>query len=606
MISPEKLSRLRQQYTKQIGKALLKPNGPVTPTPRASLHFGKRLRDHTLNQFPILPGALQVYVDLASTREWTVSGPPRSVARSVEWINYAESINTHTGLVEYGYDAYLKRRVQDYVVVGMTTMASSPDLGDINPPLEYIDPTLLLFDRQMRHTRLANGFVKRVKPEEEVWLYDRSRRIKSKDLIYHHPYPLGSNGFVSPIMYLLPTATLAWLIRESDSAQIDGRKIRDIFLVADTKISDAIEQGVLTLLALWEGDSEEDVGIPIIPISGLPPGQKVSDTFARLGVSEIPATLSREEFIFTYVNEISAALGLSLRHFWNNEKTTNRALEVVQEQRQQQKGPSTFVRTEQRIMNRSGFLKRFGKGRETPRFGFVEETDMSAMQSRAVALKDLASALGGISTSLGMRIAPESLIAWMQIEGVLPNEIELIGTETEMSRTTSGDPNKKPGEITGESDPDTTSQPTDEPLSQASTEKALDYGEIVMSGEGAVLARRHKVYSVAKYLEQDVKKDLDVFSGNGVVEESDEAIEKWVAQTLYTHNTRLVKSLTETSFLDNWIQKNADTYDSGLLNDTIYNCLNNVSLTEEELKIIDTISFDWEVFNDSSELTSEH
>lgn len=611
MITPEKMEQLRQRYAKHIGQAFLRPNGPITPTPRAALQFGQRLRDHTVSQFPVLQGAIQAYVDLASTREWTVSGTPRIVTRSVEWINNAESINTHTGLVEYGYDSYLKRRAQDYLMIGMTAMASSNDLGDIEPPLEYIDPTLLWFQRERQIQLHPNGFVQKVRPEEKVWWYDRSRQIRSQDLIHHYPYPLGANGFISPVMYLLPTATLAWLIRESDSAQIDGRKIRDIFLVSDVGVADAIEEGVLTLLALWQGDSEQDIGIPIIPVSGMGQNQKVADLFARLGVSEIPPTLNREEFMFVYVNEIAAALGLALRHFWNNERTTNRALEVVQEQRQQQKGPSTFVRTEQRLLNRSGFLKRFGGARSTPRFGFIEETDISSMKDRAAALKDIAAALTSISTSLGVYIKPESLIAWMQIEDVLPNEIELVEIESEAVRVNPEEPKREPGEIAGESDPDTTTQPTEEPLQTAEQiEKSLDYGEIVMSGSGRVIAQRHKIFSVAKYLEEEIRHDLgrfekvveEAFAETPVAEESDESVQTWLKQVTAqsdAHSIQLVKTLGSNSlYLDSWREKNSGD-NPGLLNDAIYNCLNNVVLTEDERKIIDRIAMDWETQHDS-------
>lgn len=595
-----RIKTIRDRYRKNIGQAFLRPNGPLSPVPRAQLQIGERLRDHSLWQFPILPGAIQAYIDLAATREWTVSGSPRSVARTVEWINNAESINTYTGLVDYGYDAYLRRKALDYLSIGMMTMGLSEDLDATMPALEYIDPVRLSFQRE--RDVLQNGFVQPVKPEEKVWTYNGSRRIKAKNLIHHYPNPLGANGFIAPIMYLLPTATLAWLIRESDTAAIDGRKIRDILLVADPKVHDAIEDGILTSLALWQGNPEEDVGFPVITLNGLG-NNKVSDLYAWLNISRIPETLNREEFTFAYVNEIAAALGLALRHFWNNERTTNRALEIVQEQRQQQKGPSTFVRTEQRLMNRSGFLnlKQFGGARTAPRFAFIEETDMSSMKDRATALKDIATAAGMIQDKLGMYIKPESMVAWLQMEDMLPNEIELIDIELAAQRTESDAVAPKEGEVIGQSDPDTTSQPTQEqPMDGESLEKSLDYGEVVMAGSGRIVAQRHKIFSIAKYLEPEVKevaKTFEIAIAEEPVYIEQSELEEFVQKAIEDaedHNVRLVRKLGDSDYLTNWLSLHKTEYDEGLLNCAVHNCLNNIKLTTDEGAIIDRIALDWE------------
>lgn len=592
-----KLDALKQRYTKHIGQALLRPNGPTTPTPRAQLMMGKKLRDETIWQFPIFPGAMQAYIDLASTREWTVSGPRRGVPRAVEWLNNAESINTVTGLVDYGFDSLLRRQVPDYLVVGMMTMAASRDLGDDLAPLEYIDPTLLQFQREREKLRTQRGFIQKVRPEERVWIYDRTREIRAGDLIHYYPNPIGANSFISPIMYLLPTATLAWLIRESDTMNIDGRKIRDIFLVSDAEVHDAIVEGVLTLLALWSGDSEQDVGIPIISLNGI--DGKVSDKFARMGISEVPPTLNREEFTFSYVNEIAAALGLALRHFWNNERTTNRALEVVQEQRQQQKGPSTFVRTLQRLINRSGWLKRFGGARKTPRFAFIEETDISSMKDRAAAMRDISTALGMVQDKLGMFIKPESLVAWMQMEGVLPNEIELIDLEQAAQMINPDTQMPQEGDETASSDPQPTTQPTQEaqvatPKTSNDPEADLEYGDILMKGDGTVLAKRNRIYTAATLLSENIQRDIEEYKGGYNTQED---LDAWVASLLKdteSHNEQVVRQISSSMFIETWTEKNTMKYSSGLIRDAIHNCLHNVELNEEERKIVDALAFDWE------------
>ncbi len=594
----DRLARQRQRYQKELGSALIRPNGPSTPTPRAILQIGRRLRDEALHQYPILPLAIQVYVELAATREWTVSGAPRNVERAIEWINNAESVNPHTGLVDYGYETLLRRKALDHVVVGMTTFASSDDL-DEEAPLEYIDPTLLQFRREDRMFQ-RNGFVNRVRPDERVWNYAMSRELRSRDLIHNYANPLGASGFTSPILSLLPSASLAWLIRESDTMNIDGRKIRDLILVADPKIGDAIEQGIYNLLSLWKGDSEDDTGIPIISIQGMN-GQPVRDAFAKMGISEIPETLKREEFTFSYVNEIAAALGLSLRHFWNSERTTNKALEEVQEARQQQKGPNTFVRTEQRLMNRSGFLDRFGTVRKKPRFAFVEETDLSSMKDRAEALKNLATAFGMVMDRMGLFIKPESAVAWFQMENLLPHEIELIDVALS-GQVINPDQQMNTGdEVTTEGSPKPTAEPvSNETGNTEELEKSLEYDEIVMSGSsGRVIAQRHKVFPIAKFIEEEIKAEIHkeeekVYEGTYVDETEIKDWLKVIIDEAESHHVRLVRNIGDTPFIQKWLEKNPEGQSA------IHNCLKNIDLAKDEMLVIDRVALEWEALHDST------
>jgi hypothetical protein len=595
-IDAGRLATLKQRYQKELGAALIKPNGPSTPTPRAILQIGRRLRDEALHQYPILPLAIQVYVELAATREWTISGEPKHVERSLDWVNNAESVNPATGLVDYGYETMLRRKALDHVVIGMTTFAASPDIDD-PAPLEYIDPTLLRFRREER--RIKNGMVTKVRPEEKCWIYASAREIQSQHLIHNYANPLGANGFTSPILSLLPSASLSWLIRESDTMNIDGRKIRDLILVSDPKIGDAIEQGIYALLSLWKGDSEDDTGIPIIAVNGLQQGMPVRDTFAKLGISEIPETLKREEFTFAYVNEIAAALGLSLRHFWNNERTTNRALEEVQEARQQQKGPNTFVRTEQRLMNRSGFLTKFGSIRKKPRFAFVEETDLSSMKDRAEALKNLATAFGMVMDRMGLFIKPESAVAWFQMENLLPHEIELVDIGLSGQVVNPDSQMNTGNEETVSSDPKPTAEPTqDTPRNGEQLEKSLEYGEIVMSGtSGRVIARRHKIYPIEKILREEIKRDIaaeeKIYEGT-YIDETD--IKDWLkvlSTEAESHNVRLVQRLGDSPFLDKWLEKHPSDQSA------IHNCLKNIDIASDDMLIIDRVALAWEALSDS-------
>lgn len=488
------IDKLRKNYAHLLTGVIIGPRSTRSPLPERMLELGRNIREN-YTKYPILPGAIHTYIDLASTREWIVTGQPRAAARAWDWVNNAETVNPYTGMVDYGFDSYLRRRVLDYLCIGATTFACN---FDPESPLEYIDPTRLRFIHQPRFDPQTNE-VLRIRPEDLTWQHRNNRLFRAGELWVHYPIPVGDDGFMSPLMHLLPTATLAWLIRESDTATVDGRRIRDIIFVNNPTLADVIEEAILTQLALWSGANPEDVGIPIVPIQG--GTGPVKDMFARLGLSEIPTTLDREKFEFSFVNEISGAIGLALRHFWNNERTTNRALEVVQEQRQQQKGPASFVRSEQRLLNRSGLFKRFGGSVKLPtRFSFIEETDASSLKERAEVLKLHAEAFGLFMDRLGLAVSTESLVAWMQSEGTLPYELEFL----EVAKAPAGaakpsDPspsgNIEAGAISSDPQPTTMEQ----------QEKSMGAGEIMINQNGDVLATRRKGFSLNMVLEKILK-----------------------------------------------------------------------------------------------------
>lgn len=470
----------------------------------AALRLGERLR-RTFIQYPILPGALITYQQIASSREWVVTGKPEKASAAWDFLQNAQTLDPETGMVEYGFEQFLKRRSMDFNLIGRTAFASrrvSADGGKV-PVLRYIDPVGLNFLRHNIKETVKDG-IKPPSPTEQVWRYGNVS-YALEDVMINHPIPLGTRSFVAPVFSLLPMANLVWLIREHDMAMLDGRKIRDIIMVSNASIGDSMEDAIYIQAALWGGESVEDTGLPIVEITN-PTGGKVADMIHIMGISRLPEDLNREEVIFQYVNEISANLGLSLRHFWNNEKTTNKALEQVQEQRQQQKGPAAFVRTEQRLINNSGFLDRLDNGEvdeETgpTRFTFIEETDAAVMEMRADVLLKTSQALTQVATVFGASIAPEDFLAWMQSERILPYEMELTGEPAALVNQGSEAGNAGKGETTLDSDAAPLPMATKTPSAAASrskedTESKMKYGQVMINKDGLIVATRKKVFPV--------------------------------------------------------------------------------------------------------------
>ncbi len=497
------LKEASEMYGKTLIGLLGTASGPRLNT-SGMAKFGADLRDNQLWKMPILPGAVQVFQQLASGREWQVVGKLRPTLRAVEWLNNAKTIDETTGLASIGFEDFLKRRSLDFLAVGKVTFGLKRKKGSPVPELRYLDPTRLIFQRK----QAVNT---EVRPTEKVWstTYDT---YMAKDVNTYYTLPLGVGGaFVSPLAYVMPTANLAWLIREHDSAATDGRRIREIILVGSTELSASIEQAMLTQLALHQGADPTKVGIPIIEFNNIS-GTPVADQITTIGLSKIPENFKREEFLFDYVNQISAALGMSLRHFWNSERTTNRALEEIQEQRQLQKGPSTFVRSEERAVNQSDVLSLFTNGKGRLRFNFIEEVDTSSAKVNAEVLNLTTTALQTVATVFQATLSLEALLSWMQSIRVLPNDLELIapsGTAGGITPDVQTNPNEPPMSQDGETQTEGSTPPPQNDASgvSKSSEKAAygvpDYDEVAVNSQGNITERRHKIFSIQKLLKQE-------------------------------------------------------------------------------------------------------
>lgn len=446
---------------------------------RQMLQFGREIRDVYLWQYPLLPGAVYTYQQMASGREWKVSGKnERGVAAAVEWLNSAQSIN-HDGVIDYGMEQFIRRRVLDYLCVGRTSF-----YWEQGKPLRYLDPVFLSYDLDNR--KWQNSFTNEEYPVE--------------NLVINHPIPMGNSGyFLSPISFIIPTAMLAWLIREHDNAAANGRKIRDIIIVRGSELATQIANAVQTSVALWSGADPSKNDIPVVFTETLD-NVPVKDMITRLGIANIPENFNREGFQFEYVNEIGATTGLAIRHFWNSEKATNRALEEVQEARQSQKGPSAFVRSEQRLINQSGCLEQFGRN---VRFGFIEEVDSQSQESRAKVIKLYSEALEKFALVFNGKVNGNAFLAWLQSEDLLPADLDLVELGTMIQSGALPIPDK------GGSQQNSDNKPT--PLSK-SIDDELDRDEISMDMNGKIVERRPKVIHIEHIIKKALLKDADFIS----------------------------------------------------------------------------------------------
>lgn len=453
------------------------------------LNYGQSIRDQFVWEFPILPGAVYTYQQMASGRELKVSGFAKGVSRAIEWLQAAET-RSFEGLVFKGFEDFEKRRVLDYLCVGRTVYAAPED-----GPLEYLDPTRLSFNLQQR-----------------TWqdtLYGRT--FKESEVFVNHPIPVGASGaFMSPLAFIMPTAMLAWLIREHDKASADGRKLRDVIVVQGEELATQIKSAIEQMIEFWSGADPSKNGVPVvhtdIETNGTG-GVATQDLIARIGISEIPQGFDRQGFQFEYVNEIAAALGISLRHFWNSERATNRALEEVQEARQAQKGPSSYVRTEQRLFNQSGMLKRFGSN---VRMAFIEEVDVQSRKTNAEVLKLYADSAMTISKIAPGLINLEALFGWLQSDDILPSDIEILNANWKNVMT---NPDSLP---TADGTEAGIEQQNSDPQPSLMNEKSyrhpddeLGYGEVSMTLDGKIVERRNRMITVEREIAKELANDAE-------------------------------------------------------------------------------------------------
>lgn len=354
---------------------------------------------------------------------------------------------------------------------------------------------------------------------------------------------------MSPLAFIIPTAMLAWLIREHDKASADGRKLRDVIIVQGKELSENIATAITQMIEFWSGADVSKNNVPVVYTETETNGTSAlatQDLIARIGISEIPQGFDRQGFQFEYVNEIAAAMGISLRHFWNSERATNRALEEVQEARQAQKGPSSFVRSEQRAYNQSNVLKRFGKN---IRVGFIEEVDVQSRKTNAEVLKLYADSAMTISEIAPGLINLEALFGWLQSDDILPSDAEILNANWKQVLQ---NPDRLPTQGQGDGTEQTTSDPEPSLISEKSADE-LDYDEISMNLDGKILERRRRMVTVQKILMKEMENTVEVEDSDTVLDFSQiliEAREKNLEKFFSIDRERLQDVLNTSSLAD--------------------------------------------------------
>ena len=562
----------------------LRSSGLSYMSTRRSLQLGAKLRDEVFIQYPLLPEAIFIFQQIVSAREWALGGKPDAVFSALDFINNARSKNLQTGLIDYGFEGFLKRRALDYSLVGRTSFAYND--RESGPYLEYLDPTKLKFN-QKRKSKANAGYILPIRPKEKAWTYDK-RHYSAEDVMVHHPLPIGSDLFVAPVSWLIPTANLAWLIAEHNAGALDGRKIKDLLLVGSPTLRDSIEQALIKLAQLYDGADVSEVGIPIVEINNMS-GTPIKDLFAMVGLSQMPASLDQEKFMFNYANQISGTVGVTLRHFWNDERNTNRALETVQESRQQQKGPAAFIRSEQRLINNSGFLERAAGGKV--RFGFIEESDLASLKTKAEVLQAYGEAAISFQTLFGNTLTLPSFMSWMKRIGALPLDIELDDSvEPEEISVDSG------AELLEEEELGATGD-----VAVVGMEKHLALGDVIVDRDGFVIGKRIKIFampSIASLVSEKMLKEQEerIAALRKTVEQAElyaegediEEIDNFVEHQLYLRASecleKLVHGIDELSPSD-------QTEVKVLHNKVLF----NIDLDEKEIDRVDELCKEYEI-----------
>lgn len=561
---------LLDKHMKNFGRLLYPSIGPASIATLQMMKYARHLRDIQLWQFPIIGGAVLVYQQLSAGREWQITGKIKPSLRAVEFLNNTKVVTT-SGMTYTGLDEFEKRRSLDNVAVGRVAFAYKKNWKAI----EYLDPTVLTPGIVQNGTTSSP-----VKPNEMAWQYHDGRNFRANEIFMYHAIPLGAGDlFIAPLAFIVPTAMLAWLVREHDLAAVDGRKIRDVLVVGSEQLAESIKDAIQTSVALWAGEDASKVGVPVVTINNMS-GIPVENHFARLGLANIPESFNRREFVFDYVNQIAGTLGISLRHFWNEESTTNRALEEIQEQRQLQKGPSFFVRTEERQINRSGVLNQFGK----VHFSFIEEVDTASQKVNAEVLKLTAEALEKIAAVFGASLSLEGMLAWMQAIRVLPSDLELLATGAGDGAVINENPDEQP--IPQEEGESITPETGESPQQTAKKSGVLDYDEVAVDSNGRVVNRRQKIFSVVKHLK-------------GLIEQEESLEEAVDSEQEFEQQVDIVEQQNISKFIDlrandsklfeSWENDGISVYSPTEVQDTIDKILWGVPLEEVNQVILDLL-----------------
>lgn len=416
-LSQEDFQKLIRNYAETISslnKQIRAAGRAVTANYKSNLRYGKALRDEWLHEYSILPSAVNIHNQIAASREWSVIGRKVPAARAVFRMNSA-SFKDANGIVHKGWEAFFSRLVNDWTVVGRSMFYSYPmENGQWSPP-EYVDVTqcwpVIKGDKVLWNYKDPHTTRYREIPQEFIFFTDNKR--------------FGATGMIfGSVQDAIPYANLDWFLREHDTMQLDGRKIRDIILVKNG-MADSLRTAILQSMAIAAGEDPSKHGIPIAELEDLSGDKPISDYFTFIGIANIPRDFKREDFEARYAREIAAALGLAIGQFWYDPRGTNRALEQVQQERSTLKGPAHCVRSHSRTINQSEI-----NGRTPAQKAIMtmeEETDNSSLKLKAEALKLYSEALEKVKAILGVDpnsgteyFRPEQWLTFFQQTGLMP------------------------------------------------------------------------------------------------------------------------------------------------------------------------------------------
>lgn len=455
-----------------------------------SLNYGVEIRN-IYTQYPILPIAVSLFTQMASNREWIISGKKDLVYHYWDILHNSTTIDTQTGRVYQGFNDFLYRLSLDYCTVGQVDF--HVNLFDpVNPYLEYLDPDNLVYRYMPKYNNgyqhpqpTINPDIFNIKDDELVWEY-MDTRLPVQNVFTWTPFPVGTNAFYSPTMLAIPTVEILRLVQIYQHNTLDGTRIPEVILVNGANVHSAIEDALKIAANIASGSSIAQAGVPVVEINSLQ-SRPVEELVGKLGISEIPDNFDYRAFEFFVVNVIASSLGLALRHFWNSESTTNRALEEIQERRQLQKGPTVFVREMQNRINRilpmlappNSMLDILGA-----RFEFIEEVDVQHRLLNAQALSTYAAAFATIVDNLPdeAQLKPDEYLLWLQQMGVLPNSFSLVDGYVRQDTTGAA-----------------SMMDTIESIANSSPEEksvSLNEGEVILSSDGEIVDKRVATYGI--------------------------------------------------------------------------------------------------------------
>lgn len=537
-------SKIRTGFVPAPGLATLSGLSYTNATKNNLPHIivGEQLRDNWWQKFPIIPAMVSSFSQIATSREWTITGRPRVASRALDKLHNAMYVDYY-GQVYEGWSQFTGRRIIDWLMLGVNGMIVPSDTA----PIQYIDP---LEVRHVPAKARPRIIMTKNAPEWKDYLY-LQEEWSNKQIFFNYYLPFGYTGAtMAPLVPAIPLARLLYLIQQHDMASVDGRKIKDIFLVADDNISKALQQALVNYVSMQTGEFDPDRhGIPIVAMNkrgGLGEGESVGDQISLLGISNIPETLDRDQLWDTAAIEFSSLVGMQVTEWWHIKSgANNRSTERVNQERGRTKGPNYYCRQDQRFLNNSGVLGKV-------HYAYVEEVDIQAQKDRAEVMLRLSEAVKNLQEAVGMAISPRSLIRWLQHLGVFPtddyliDEIimlnedpvkpadmvdssieQLLAEQEQRDRETQRERELEDAELAAEKqrlliEAQQSSSPQEEQaqrsilrlVEEVEYARSLDvrpepeYGDVTIDSQGMVLEYRRPVYRVEKLLEREIKKEL--------------------------------------------------------------------------------------------------